>query len=86
MNKSFTTLDAYLAGFLTLRGFSPELVEQGSKIVFSFNATDALHKEIADYNAGSMVEACRLAFAIKTLKSQIFSLRRNKEYGERTGY
>lgn len=81
MKKSFTTLDAYLSGYLTLRGFTPILVEQGSKVVFSFEASDSLYQAITDYNNGATVEASRLALAIKTLKSQIFSLRRNKESG-----
>jgi hypothetical protein len=84
MEKIYTTLDAYLAGFLTLRHHFPNLVQQGNKIVFSFSGTDALYQDIQEYNAGAIVEALRLAMAIKTLKSQIHSLRKNKEnyYGQ----
>ncbi len=77
--KQFTTLDAYMAGFLVLRGFTPELIEQGPKVVFSFIRTDALLDALSQYNAGATVEAVRFALTIKTLKSQIFSLRRNKD-------
>ena len=76
----FTTLDAYLAGFLVLSGFKPDLIEQGPKVVFSFTKTDALLDALSQYNAGATVEAVRFALTIKTLKSQIFSMRRNKEY------
>jgi hypothetical protein len=76
--KAFTTLDAYIGGFLTLKGFTPQLIQQGQKIVFCFESSESLHKAISEYNNGAMIEASRLAFAIKTLKSQIFSLRRNK--------
>jgi len=75
----FTSLDAYLSGYLTLKGFIPKLIEQGEKIVFSFEVSNELYKAITEYNAGAMVEASRLAFAIKTLKSQIHSMRKNKE-------
>jgi hypothetical protein len=81
--KVFTTLDAYLSGFLTLNSFIPKLIEQGDKVVFSFTSSDSLNQAIKEYNSGAMVEASRLAFAIKTLKSQIFSLRRNKDKWEK---
>lgn len=76
--KTYTTLDAYQAGFLTLRGYTPRLVDQGGKIVFVFIQTDELFRELAEYSAGAVVEAARFAFAIKTLKSQIYSMRKNK--------
>ena len=80
MDNTFTTLDAYLAGFLTLNGFTPKLMqEKENKIVFAFEVSDELHKSITEYNAGAFVEASRLAFAVKTLKSQIHSMRRDKE-------
>jgi hypothetical protein len=76
--KVYTTLDAYQSGFLTLRGHTPELVDQTGKVVFCFIQSDELLRALAEYNAGALVEASRFAFAIKTLKSQIHSLRRNK--------
>ena len=77
-DKVFTTLDAYLSGYLTLRGFIPELIQQGEKIVFSFDATEDLYLTISEYNTGARVEASQLALATKALKSQIHSLRRGK--------
>jgi hypothetical protein len=74
--KVYTTLDAYQAGFLTLRGFTPQLVNQNDKIVFVFIESDELLQALADYNAGALVEASKFAFTIKPLKSQIHSLRR----------
>ena len=77
--KVFTTLDAYTAGYLFLNKFTPELIQQGSKVVFCFDATDELYQSITEYNSGARVEAVRFSLAIKNLKSQIFSMRRNKE-------
>ena len=80
MNNAFTTLDAYLAGFLTLKGFIPELIqEKANKVVFAFDVSKELHRAITEYNSGAFIEASRLAFAVKTLKSQIHSMRRDKE-------
>jgi hypothetical protein len=77
--KLYTTLDAYQAGFLTLRGFFPKLVDQNTKIVFVFIQSDELLQALADYNTGAVVDAARFAFTIKTLKSQIHSMRREKD-------
>ena len=85
MKKVFSTLDAYQAGFLTLKGHQPTLSEQGNKIVFLFEANKSLYKDLTAYNSGALVEALRFALAVKGLKGQIFSLRMNNEkrYGEK---
>jgi len=77
--KTFTSLDAYLSGYLTLKGFLPNLILQGDKVVFSFPASTELFTAISEYNSGATVEASRLAFATKALKSQIHSMRKDKE-------
>jgi hypothetical protein len=75
--NAFTSLDAYLAGFLTLKGFSPQLINQSEKVVFSFHSSKELYKAITEYNSGAIVEASKYTFVIKTLKSQIHSMRKN---------
>lgn len=86
MNKVYTTLDAYQAGFLSLKGHSIKFVDQNGKVVFVFKANEALYKDLADYTSGAFVEASRFAIAIKALKSQIYALRMKKGegYAERT--
>ncbi len=76
--KTFTTLDAYLSGYLVLKGFKPELVQQGDKVVFVFEATSDFYKAIEAYNAGAPVDASKLALTVKTLKSKIYALRKGK--------
>ncbi len=77
--RFYTTLDAYQAGFLTLKGFTSQLVNQNGKIVFVFIQSDELLQKLADYSTGAVVEASRFAFTIKTLKSQIHSMRKGKD-------
>jgi len=77
--KFYTTLDSYQSGFLLLNGYTPELIEQGNKVVFCFDATEKLYQTLSDYNNGATVEAIRFTLAIKNLKSQIFSMKMNKE-------
>ena len=76
--KVYTTLDAYQAGFLNLKGHLPKFFEQGEKIVFLFETNDAFYKDLADYQDGALVEASRFAVAVKNLKTQTHSLRMNK--------
>jgi len=73
--KFYSTLDAYQAGFLTLRGNSPKFIEQGNKVVFLFPVSEKLNKDLADYISGATVQALRFSTVIKSLKSKIFSLR-----------
>ena len=82
----YSTLDSYQAGFLTLRGHTPKLIEQGNKVVFVFTSNKKFYKDLSDYNNGAMVEADRFALTIKSLKSQIFSLRRRKENDDTTNF
>jgi hypothetical protein len=79
VEKFYSTLDAYQAGFLTLKGYIPRLVDQNGKIVFVFAWTEELLQALAEYSTGAVVEAARFAFAIKTLKSQIHSMRKDKD-------
>jgi hypothetical protein len=78
MEKVYTTLDAYQAGYQTLKGHSPTLTRQGDKIVFVFEATDAFFRDLAEYNGGALVPASTFAMTIKNLKSQIISLKMSK--------
>lgn len=83
MNQEhWTTLDAFISGFLVTQGFTPTLIPQNghrSKIAFSFPATPALYKALNEYNNGALIEASRFALTVKSLKSQIFSMKTNNE-------
>lgn len=91
--KIFTTLDVYISSFLSLKGFTPKLIVQNGsgKIVFAFNTSPELLKEIENYNGGATVKASQFALTIKALKSQIFAHKeemrnehtnRNRRYSE----
>jgi len=50
IKKVFTTLDSYTAGYLYLKNFIPELIQQADKIVFVFPASDEFYRELSNYN------------------------------------
>jgi len=82
-NRFFTTLDAYQAGFLTLKGHTPELTKSSQKIIFNFQQTDKLATDLGEYFNGAMVDAMRFALAVKQLKTQIFSKKEEEKHGQR---
>lgn len=79
-NGIYNTLDAYLAGFLTLHEFTPDLISENAKILFSFQDSKELQDTLKKYYSGERVDALQYAIAIKGLKTRIFSLRRNNEH------
>jgi hypothetical protein len=78
----WTTLDCYIAGFLYLKNFNPQLILQNTKVVFAFDVCKELVQALEDYNTGAQIGAQKLAQAVKTLRAQIYSLKMNNEEGE----
>lgn len=79
--NNYTTLDAYISAFLSLKGFTPELVSHGGKVVFHFKDSPELQEALTDYNIGATVEAARFALMVKDLKGRIYGLRRKTNPG-----
>lgn len=77
----YSTLDSYIAGFLSLKGHDPNLVDQGGKIAFVFERTDDLRRSLEEFNAGALVKASAFVFEVKSLKSRIFEARRENGNG-----
>lgn len=83
--KYFTTMDAYVGGFLILRGFPPELVEESTgKISLRWEATNALYQALNDLNNDVPVAAMSLLSAVKALKGRVITMKkmRNYEHGQ----
>lgn len=75
--KYFTTLDAYVGGFLTMRGFQPELVEERSgKIALRWPATGPLYEALHELNSDVQVPAMSLLSAVKSLKGRVITLKK----------
>jgi hypothetical protein len=78
---NFTTLDAYLAGFLVLRGFTPHLVSQQGKVVFCFEDSRKTQGAILEFHAGATVGASLFTAAVKALKGKVHDMRRDNGDG-----
>lgn len=76
MIRAYTTYDAYLAGYLALKGYSPRLqLQSNNRVIFNFTESPNLQSEIMNYNSGAIIEAVRFTLSIKSLKNQIFSMK-----------
>ena len=73
LEKDYRTLDVYTSAWLILQGFTPTLINEGSKIVFSFPSSKKLFDAISKFNGGATVEVARFVLTVKNLKAQIFS-------------
>jgi hypothetical protein len=71
--NDYRTLDVYTSAWLILQGFTPTLINEGSKIVLSFPSSKKLFDAISNYNNGATVEVARFVLTVKNLKTQIFS-------------
>ncbi len=57
----------------------PELKSFHGKVSFHFPITDSLAKSINNFNSGKKIEANKYALTIKSLKGQIFQLKRQEK-------
>ena len=68
MSNRFTTLDAYLGGYLLLASHRPQLENQSGKIVFVYTSTPDLQQAIASFYSGAQVPAAAFAASVKSLR------------------
>ena len=74
--KNFTTLDLYLSAFLSLSGIPPLLESKNGRVIFSFPAREDLYQLMANYNGNVSVPVAEFVTAIKALRGQMLTMRR----------
>ncbi|MBT9169152.1 MAG: hypothetical protein DDT19_02506 [Syntrophomonadaceae bacterium] len=73
--KTFQTLDLYLASFLSLSGISPTLELNNGKVVFTFPLSNDLYKFMVNYNGNVNVPVANFVTAVKALRGQMLTMR-----------
>jgi hypothetical protein len=73
----FTTLDLYLAAYLSLNGCQPALESRGSKILFTFHQNQNINRFIEQFNANSLIAVADFTLAVKTLRGRMIQARRS---------
>ena len=75
-SPKYRTLDAYVAGFLALRGLKLGTEIEDNKVIFVFDLSQDLKSALDDlHTGGAMVIASKLIAEIKNAKTMIHSTR-----------
>lgn len=67
----FTTLDVYLAAYLSLNGCRPDLEMQGGKVVFAFPQDRDIYRLLEEFNSNAPVAVADFTTAVKTLRGRM---------------
>jgi len=79
MKMEYTTLDAYQAAYLTLRGLPVSYILQNGLIVFSFSETKELREALRDYMNGAEVPVFQFVTRVKMLRGQVHNRKGSSE-------
>jgi len=72
-NGKVPTLDLYLAAYLELRGFTPEVTLQGTRAVFEFPATKEVRRLTKEYNNNPTISILDYVSIVRKLKAQMLA-------------
>ena len=87
--RLFTTLDIYLAGFLSLQKIAPTLEVKNGRVVFTFEANDQLYRLMNLFNGNANVPVADYVTVIKTLRGKMLTVKEGiagNGKGARNGY
>ncbi|OPX95467.1 MAG: hypothetical protein A4E58_02111 [Syntrophorhabdus sp. PtaB.Bin006] len=73
--KMFSTMDLYIAAYLSLHGIEPALENRNGKVIFAFTTNDTLYRLMNDFNSNKDVPVADFATAVKTLRGKMLSLK-----------
>lgn len=86
MLKEFSTLDIYLAAFLSLHGIEPNLEIRNGKVVFTFEADDQVYRLMNLFNSNVDVPVADFVTTVKTLRGKMLSQKESiTGYGKGNG-
>ena len=89
MGKVFTTLDLYLASFLSLNNLEPILETHGGKVLFAFEANADLYRMMTNFNENASVPVADFVTAVKVLRGKMLTMKEgiaDNGKGVRNGY
>lgn len=85
--KAFSTLDIYLASFLSLHDQEVILELQNGKVVFTFESTDSLYRLMNNFNSNEEIPVLDFTTVIKTLRGKMLTAKEGMNgHGKGKGY
>ncbi len=73
--RTFETLDLYLASYLFAEGLKPSLQIVSRRVTFRFPVTDGLYKLMEEYNSNALAPVGDLVTSIRILKGKMLSMK-----------
>lgn len=73
--KKLPVMDIYLASYLVLKGVSPALILEGTRVIFEFPATDEVLRISREFNCNPPVPALDYVKTIRQLRSRMISMK-----------
>ena len=72
----FTTLDLYLAAFLSMKGSEPTLEKQGTRVVFRFPSGPNISALVDQYNLENpQIRILDYVYSVKKIRGRMLNVR-----------
>ena len=84
-SKKIPILDLNLSAFQHMHGNTPELFNQGGRVVFMFETDDIFYRLSEKYNSNIQVPVLDMVNAQRELKSKMLSMKGQHKENERRG-
>lgn len=73
--SSIPVMDIHQATFLDYQGIPPDLIKQGTRVVFMFPNTQSVLGQIQDYNRNPSIPILDFVHHLRKLRSQMLAIR-----------
>lgn len=75
MKKKIAILDVWLSAYLILHSQQPEIIKQGSRVIFEFPATQKFFNLSKTFNSNPAIPVLDYVKAVRQLKAKMFSMK-----------
>lgn len=75
--RTFSSLDVYLVGYLSLNGFHYEIELRNGKAVFIFEQSDDLYRHVSLFNSNEPVNILDFTTQVKMARGRMLAAKEN---------
>ncbi len=76
-NANLPIFDIHQAAFLNLHGIEPELLKQGTRVIFEFPGNQTVFKLLLKYNGNPAIPVLDFVSCLRRLRSMMLGMRGN---------
>lgn len=74
-NSSIPVMDIYQATYLDYQGIPPDLIKQGTRVIFMFPNNHTVLEKIKSYNQNPSIPVLDFVHYLRKLRSQMLAIR-----------